>query len=75
MTDPKQLVQKPWNYCDTPGDDIKEIKLKPIPKWKDMFGSMKNINLERFKEQHEEDLRCVFFLELNFNLHKTLKIS
>ena len=35
----------------------KEIKLKPIPGWKDMFGSMKNINLEKFKEQHEEDLR------------------
>ena len=34
----------------------KEIKLMPAPAWKDMFGSMKNINLAKFKEQHYEDL-------------------
>jgi len=34
----------------------KEIRLKPVPAWREVFGSMKNINLEKFKKQHEEDL-------------------
>ncbi len=33
-----------------------EVKLRPIPEWEEMFGSMKKISISKFKKQHGEDM-------------------
>lgn len=33
-----------------------EVRLKPILSWDEAFGSMKNLDLKKFRVQHEADL-------------------